>query len=103
MTAKTKELKMTDRELSFVNQITTEEELCRVRIEKLKAEVSVLLLKQRLLAHEIKDKNLEVVEAQGEAQRKSEERREALKVIEKKHKLAAGWGYDPLSGELKEA
>lgn len=99
---RTKELKMTDKELSYLREVTLEEELACAKLDKAKAELNSLLLRQKILGHDIKDKNLEIIELQRSLENQVAVRRESLKTIEKKHKLAAGWGYDPISGEIKE-
>lgn len=94
---------LNDKELSKIRELELDDELARAKIIIEEQRLQVLLLKQRLLSLDIASKQNDVVAAKGLSTEKIEQRRSFLKLLQKKHKLKDGWGFNPDNGELKEA
>lgn len=92
-----------DKELAEINRLDMAEELARAKIKIAEHSVTILNLKAKLLSIEIRDFNQTVVDLKGEESKLREERQSFLKTMQKKHKLKDGWGFDPISGALKES
>lgn len=93
---------LNDRELAEINRLDMAEELARAKIKIAEHAVTILNLKARILSTEIRDHNQTIVELKNAETRLKEERQTALKLLQKKHRLKDGWGFDPISGALKE-
>lgn len=94
---------LNDKELSKIRELELDDELARANIIIEEQRLQVLILKQRLLAVDIAKKQDDIVSAKGRSNEKIEARRTFLKLLQKKHKLKDGWGFNPDNGELKEA
>ncbi len=92
-----------DKELAEINRLDMAEELARAKIKIAEHSVTILNLKAKLLSIEIRDFNQTVVDLKGDESKLREERQSFLKTMQKKHKLKDGWGFDPISGALKES
>lgn len=93
---------LTDKELAEINRLDMAEELARARIKIAEQTVTILTLKSRLIATEIREANQALVGLKSAESHTRSERQNVLKIVQKKHKLADGWGFDPVSGEIKE-
>ena len=93
---------LNDKELAEINRLDLAEELARAKIKIADHSVTILNLKARLLSVEIRDMNQTIVDLKNSEARLREERQSFLKTMQKKHKLKDGWGFDPISGALKE-
>lgn len=65
-------------------------------------DLEIMIMKQRLLSVEISAHKSRVEQAKKIEAGALEVKREFVKTLTKKHKLEAGWGFDPDSGEIKE-
>tara|TARA_R110000787_G_scaffold5686_9_gene20565 strand:- start:6520 stop:6846 length:327 start_codon:yes stop_codon:yes gene_type:complete len=101
--------KLTKKQLEKLNSFNTERKLFDkdCEISKLRRELSERELKLFSANYTLKSKEVEelkVLENQMRASKKSEEekRKEYIEKIKKDHGLSQKWGYDPLTGEIKD-
>ena len=101
--------KLTKKQLEKLNSFNTERKLFDkdCEISKLKRELSERELKLFSANYTLKSKEVEelrIVENESKISRKSEEakRKEYIEKIKKDHGLSQKWGYDPLTGEIKD-
>lgn len=91
---------LTDKELSYIAKLDLEQELAKAKLALCLLKINNLELKQKILFHELTNEknnleNLRSLEASSKINRQ-----EALKTMQKKHKLKDGWGFNPDSGEI---
>lgn len=94
--------KLSDKELSKINELDTENELSCAKITIKDLELKNLVLQQKIIGHEISLKSHEREALRSAHAQKMEERRSFLLIMKKKHDLKDGWGFDPISGDIKE-
>jgi len=92
-----------DKELAEINRLDLAVELARAKIKIASQKAMITNLKSQLLSVELRDANGVVIERQSEEAKLIEERQTFLKLMQKKHKLKDGWGFDPISGAIKES
>ena len=91
-----------DKELAEINRLDLAVELARAKIKIASQKAMITNLKSQLLSVELRDANGVVIERQSEEAKLIEERQTFLKLMQKKHKLKDGWGFDQISGAIKE-
>lgn len=64
--------------------------------------VECLMLKQKLMAQEVSIAQGNLKTLMDFQAGTLERKRENVRILQKKHNLADGWGFDPDSGEIKE-
>jgi hypothetical protein len=94
---------LNDKELAEINRLDLAEELARAKIKIAEQKALILSLRVHILTSELKEANSLVIDQKSAESRLKEERQSFLKLMQKKHKLKDGWGFDPISGALKES
>jgi hypothetical protein len=94
--------RLNDKELAMLEKNDMIHKIVKIELLLEQKNVENMLLKKRLMDTEIglmnqKIDNMKTVEAARLA-----EKRDFIKLMEKKHKLSGKWGYCPESGEIKE-
>ena len=96
------EKRLNDKELAMLEKNDILHKIVKMEMMLEQKNVENMLLKKRLMDTEIgfvnqKIENIKTIEAARLA-----EKRDFIKLMEKKHKLSGKWGYCPDSGEIKE-
>jgi len=94
------ELFFVEKELNKININDLELANAGLQMKLEKSLLNELKLKQQLMQQEVEKQQQQINTADKARASKSAQRTSFIKLLEKKHSLQAGWGYDPTSGKI---
>lgn len=91
---------LSDKELGHLRELDSKVEISKANLALSLLKIQNLELKQKIISLELmQQKNdLEILRSQEKETKII--RQDALKTLQKKHKLKDGWGFNPDSGEI---
>lgn len=95
-------MKFSNKELAKVTELDLDLEVEKSKIQNHELQVQNLMLRQKVLGHEIQEAQVRLSTQKNLINAKLESKREYLKRIAKKYKLKEGWGFNPDTGEIKD-
>lgn len=93
---------LTDLELSEIKALEMSHKLDLEKIKVARLEAKVFEHQQTIIIQRIADKKNEAESLRLSSERSKLELREKIKLIEKKKRLAPGWGFNPETGEITQ-
>lgn len=94
--------KLNDKELSMLERNELREKLAKAELLIEQKTAENLTMQQKLLSLKINEISYRINKLDEQKNHHVDVKREFVKTLTTKHKLAEGWGFDPDSGEIKE-
>jgi hypothetical protein len=93
--------KLSDKQLNLIKDKDMAEALTRQRVKSIENEIKYLEVSKKYIELQLANKRNELVDETNKMAQNKKERSELLKEIAKNKKLSPGWGFCPMTGEIK--
>jgi len=94
--------KLTEKQLNQIKDKDTAEAIGRVKVQSIENEIKYLEVSKKYLELQIANKKNDLVVMSNQITENKRERAELFREIAKTKKLSPGWGFCPMTGEIKQ-